>query len=80
MPNLHTIRVGPYRRPTNEIATRFRQATGLNLFHYWDTLTGFDVLKFDAQIQTPDGVSTREHLRVTRGDVAVQVVEDLLDA
>ena len=45
---------------------------------FWSPLYGFDVVKLDDRLKTPDGVSMREHLRKTHGDKAVEYVEALM--
>ena len=39
----------------------FEQIFGVSLMRYWDMVTGFDLVKFDAEVlQTPDHIGARD--------------------
>lgn len=56
-----------------------RYFKGLNLMHYWDKLTGFDVMKFDEEIAPADGQSLEEKLVADYGQDAAEFAESLID-
>lgn len=46
---------------------------------FWiNNLLGFDIVKFDEYIETPDGVSMSEHIEQVYGEVAHAIVSDLI--
>ncbi len=50
-----------------------------NLGMYRDRICGgIDTIKFDADIGTPDGISTYDFVRQTYGDMALQCLEELV--
>jgi hypothetical protein len=58
---------------------KFQQIFDVPLSWFWDNVTEFDVIKFDADVvQSPDGVSTKEHIRARWGDEAVVLIEGLI--
>ena len=42
------------------------------------TFHGFDVVKFDEHLKTPDGTSTKDFIQKQYGDDAVQLIKDLI--
>jgi len=61
-----------------QAAPEFKKIFGMNLFNYWCVYTGFDVIKFDDAIQTPDGKSTSAFLKEKWGDEAEQFIRNLI--
>lgn len=57
---------------------KFHAVFGVSLHKFWSTLTGFDVVKFDEWLGTPDGTSTRDCIANRYGWDAVKLVESLL--
>ena len=56
----------------------FRQTFGIPLAKFWHPIFGFDVVAFDTWLGTPDGISTYDYLRDTKGPGAVTLVESLI--
>ena len=48
------------------------------LHNYMDYLTGFDIVKFDDAIHTPDGVSTSDHIEKHYGAEATALIKRLI--
>jgi hypothetical protein len=71
------LRIIP-KRYTPAMLADFRCHFHLNLHEFWSPITGFDLVKFDETIQTPDGMSCREHLAFRFGAGAVKLVEALI--
>ena len=55
----------------------FKRIFDRNLSEFW-TITGFDVIRFDDWLGTPDGVSTHDHLKTSYGEEALALVEGFL--
>ena len=58
---------------------RFRRIFGVSMRPFLDLMTGFDIVRFDDWMKTPDGTSTSDFLRKTYGDEAHDLVTGLLD-
>ena len=56
----------------------FRDVFGIELKSLTHPLFGFDVVKFDEIIKTPDGVSCADHVKATYGDDALKMIENML--
>ena len=57
----------------------FRNIFKVKLSEFWiNNLLGFDIVKFDEYIETPDGVSMSEHIEQVYGEVAHAIVSDLI--
>ena len=67
-----------FKRPDSKKEMEFYQLFRRRLRQYWHPLFGFDVVKFDVDIQTPDGVSCADHISQTYGEPARKLVEGLL--
>jgi hypothetical protein len=67
---------------TDEQKTLFETTTGIPLRQCWylsdDLDLGFDVIKFDKLIKTPDGVSTRQHLMRNYSDEFYKLIVGFL--
>lgn len=50
----------------------------MRLAKYLDPFYGFDIVKFDNDLKTPDGTSTREHVRNLYGAEAEKLIERLI--
>lgn len=56
---------------------KFQQMFGQPLVSFLDS-AGFDVIKFDKWLKTPDYVSTKDQLCKLYGEKAVEMVQDLM--
>jgi len=56
----------------------FKRLFNRNLKDYMDSITGFDIIKFDEDIETPDGISTHDFILKTYGQEAVDLVHSLI--
>lgn len=54
----------------------FKRFFGIELSEYWENpaYLGFDVIKFDSFIETPDNKSTLDHVRDTYSREAMELV------
>lgn len=59
-------------------ADGFRRVFGISLSRFMHPLFGFDVVRFDEWIGTPDGVSLSGYLTSKYGDAARTLVEELI--
>lgn len=50
-----------HRNQYQQYYREFYDTFGVPLKHYWDNLSGFDVVKFDDYLQPPEGVSSYDH-------------------
>jgi hypothetical protein len=50
----------------------------LKFDNYFSNLLGFDIVKFDEDIKTPDGISTKDFISKTYGDDAVKLIQNLI--
>ena len=57
---------------------QFQGIFGVPLHRFWHPLFGFDVIKFDEWLGTPDGTSTHDHILNTKGQGALTLVEGLI--
>ena len=64
---------------TSNMIHKFREYFGLELKDYWDVIGGFDIVKFDDAIATPDWISTAEYIRERHGEGAVSLIRELLN-
>lgn len=58
--------------------SNFQATFGVPLHRFWNVITGFDVIKFDDWLKTPDGTSTRDYITSKYGDQATKLTESLL--
>lgn len=57
----------------------FRNIFKVKLSEFWiNNLLGFDIVKFDEYLDTPDGVSMSEHIEQVYGEAAHAIVSDLI--
>ena len=59
-------------------AGQFYQLFGVPLSRFWNSFTGFDVVRFDAWIKPPENQSLRECITARHGNEAAQLIERLL--
>jgi hypothetical protein len=60
-------------------ATLFRAIFSRDLHHFWDNVTGLDVVKFDEEFIKPiEGQSTREAILAKYGQTAVDLIDKLI--
>jgi hypothetical protein len=63
--------------PTPQVQKRFYEIFGKPVNQFWN-IAGFDIVKFDEFLLTPDGVSTEQFIRDNYGAGAVELVRGLL--
>jgi len=59
-------------------AAQFTETFGVGLSEFWDGMFGFDVIRFDKYIRTPDRKSMRDYITENHGEVAMRLVELLV--
>ena len=59
-------------------AQSFRNLFGINLHDYMDYVTGFDIVKFDDWLGTPENVSTKDYLEQKYGKIGVDLIRTLI--
>lgn len=57
---------------------QFKRIFGVPLKDFMDILTGFDVVKFDQYLKTPDGTSTKNYITQKYGETATNLVMSLI--
>ncbi len=60
-------------------AGKFQQAFGIPLMSLWNTLHGFDIVRFDEWVGVPEGRSLHETTLERYGENAAQLIEDLIN-
>lgn len=69
--------------PTNPVHTSagklFQRKFGVSVLKFWQPLFGFDVIKFDKFVGTPDGVSCHDHVEKKFGAGSAAIIKALLD-
>jgi len=63
--------IGQYERS-------FKAVFKKDLHRYMHPLWGFDIVSFDADLEVPDGISTKDFIKSKYGLTAVHLIEDLL--
>lgn len=61
----------------HENKNQFHAVFGTNLSEFFD-FTGFDIVKFDAFLETPKGMSMRDFIKDRHGNDAVALIEKLI--
>jgi hypothetical protein len=56
----------------------FENTFKLKFDNYFSNLLGFDIVKFDEDIKTPDGISTKDFINKTYGNEAVKLIQNLI--
>ncbi len=56
----------------------FKSIFGRNIHNYMSYLTGFDIVKFDKDMGTPDGTSTNMWIQRRYGAEAVNLIRKLI--
>jgi len=56
----------------------FENTFKLKFDNYFSNLLGFDIVKFDEDIKTPDGISTKDFITKTYGEDAVKLIQALI--
>ena len=57
---------------------KFRRIFGVGMWQFMDFLMGFNIVKFDDWLKTPDGVSTADYLTKKYGREACDLVKELI--
>jgi len=60
-------------------AEKFQNIFGLRLINYTDVFTGFDIVKFDMDINTPDGTSIKDFIKKKYGEDAQKLIKEFID-
>ena len=63
---------------TEKDNTLFKNAFGRSLYSMYNKWFGFDVFRFDYMIGTPDGTSTRDYVKETKGEKVLALLEKIL--
>ena len=63
---------------THRYAAQFYRLFGVPLSRFWDSFTGFDIVRFDALIQPPENQSLRDYIKTRHSNEAAQLIESLL--
>lgn len=69
----------PFLKPKPDTAAQFKKYFGKNLWDYWEPLFGFDIVKFDEFLETPDDLSIKEYLEKEYGEDAMKLIQSILD-
>jgi len=57
----------------------FRKIFNKNFRKYFHPILGFDIVKFDVDIETPEGMSTKDFINSKYGIRAVELIEGFLN-
>lgn len=60
------------------LAGEFKRTFNRPLSEFWSAHYGFDLIKFDDWLQTPDGTSTPDHLKITYSGSACVLIKRLI--
>jgi len=69
-----------FKRPDYATQSEFRRLLQRPFHPYWHNLFGFDVVKLGDDLQTPDDISTTEHINSLYGQEAVELVNRVLQS
>lgn len=58
---------------------QFKKVFGKSVLDFWDPFTGFEIMKFDAWLKTPDNLSTKEFVETKFGAAATGIVSALIN-
>jgi len=61
-------------------ALQFQSTFGVSVGQFHHPITGFDIIAFDANLATPDGVSTRDYITAKHGKAASDLIFRLIKA
>ena len=59
-------------------AAQFYRLFGAPLSRFWDSFTGFDIVRFDALINLPANQTLRAGIKAKHGEEAAMLIERLL--
>ena len=65
------------RKAEHTHKNKFREIFGCPISDFMDPLLGFDIVKFDEYIKTPDGISTRDYLKKNNPE-GCRIIEELI--
>jgi len=57
---------------------QFQQVFGAPLSKFMHPLFGFDIVRFDEWLKTPDGTSTADYLKQTKGETGYNLIASLI--
>ena len=57
---------------------QFKEIFNIELSNFFDNITGFDIIKFDEWLDTPDGKSCSDFITEKYGINATKMIEDLI--
>jgi hypothetical protein len=61
-----------------ERAIEFLMSKGIDVRKYMSPMFGFDIVKFDEDLGTPDGISCAEFIEQKHGKEVVEIIRELL--
>lgn len=70
--------IGKNKKLLLENADEFRRTFGVVLHKFMSPITGFDIVRFDDFLGTPEGISTRDYINRKYGIKAVRLIERLI--
>ncbi|GEM_PF-2426731 len=70
--------IGKNKKLLLENADEFRRTFGVMLQKFMSPITGFDIVRFDEFLRTPEGISTRDYINRKYGSKAVGLIERLI--
>ena len=70
--------IGKNKKLLLENAEKFRRTFGVALHKFMSPLVGFDIVRFDEFLGTPEGISTRDYINRKYGIKAVELIEKLI--
>lgn len=70
--------IGKNKKLLLENADEFRRTFGVMLQKFMSPITGFDIVRFDEFLGTPEGISTRDYINRKYGSKAVGLIERLI--
>jgi len=66
------------KQTLNQNRSQFRRVFGIELHRFMHPLFGFDAIRFDEWLGTPDGISTYDYIKETKGNEALTLVQGLV--
>ena len=67
------------KKLTNLDQKKFQTYFNASITKFWHPLFGFDIIKFDGFLQTPDGISTKDFITKNQGEEAAEFIKYLID-
>lgn len=68
-----------FKRPSKEQYDKFRVFFNMNLGNYWNIVTGFNIIKFDEDLNhSHKEGSLKDYLKEKFGEPAMNLIQELL--